>query len=72
VILQNGSARERSIYVDGINCGYGPSADADGRGELWIGAAKSVSEYLTGTVDEVRLYSRALSPAEIAMLAQTP
>jgi hypothetical protein len=70
--LQNGSTRERSIYVDGVKCGSGPAADADGRGDLWIGAAKSVSEYLTGTVDEVRLYSRAISPAEIAMLAQTP
>ncbi|MBI5360468.1 MAG: DUF2341 domain-containing protein, partial [Planctomycetes bacterium] len=67
VIVQNNTDNSRKIYVDGINSGSGAAETGNGSGNLWIGGAKSVSEYFNGIIDEVRIYNRALSASEITI-----
>jgi len=62
------------LYVNGIEAGreatgWPITADVT---PLTIGAGlniDTVNENLTGRIDEVRIYSRALSPTEVASLA---
>ena len=54
VAVQEGGV-EKNIYVDGVNQGTGPAGNANGAGDIWIGGAASVSEYLESQVDEVRI-----------------
>ncbi len=56
------------LYVDGelIDCSEAPSeAPRVTEGELQIGAATEQGDYFRGRIDEVRVYNRALSRAEI-------
>jgi hypothetical protein len=39
---------------------------------LWIGSSRASTPYLNGTIDEVRIYNRALSADEIAQHFATP
>ncbi|HEX7896783.1 MAG TPA: LamG domain-containing protein, partial [Planctomycetota bacterium] len=57
--------RERRIYVDGTRVATGPSMDASGPGDLWIGGVKGKSEYFNGAIQEIRLWRRALEPSEL-------
>lgn len=69
VAVQDGSAKTRTLYLDGKPIARGPAADASAAGELWIGGAKNDEEqYVDGTVDDVRVYNRALSGQEIEQL----
>ena len=68
-VVQDAAAGTRSLYVDGQFAASGPAADGNGSGELWIGGAAGTNEYFNGAVDDVRLYSRALTPSEISALA---
>ena len=61
-------AKSRSLYVDGVLAGTTASQDGNGGGELWVGNDKGVGEFINGTVDDVRVYGRALSPTEIQAL----
>ena len=38
----------------------------------YMGSAQNASNYFNGKLDDVRIYNRALTPAEIALLAQGP
>ena len=66
--MQDATANLRSLYVDGVLAGTTVSQDGSGSGELWVGSAKGVGEFINGTVDDVRVYGRALSSAEIQAL----
>lgn len=62
-------------YRDGISFGSGnttahpfPAINA----KVWIGSLNGGSEYLTGELDEVRIWNRALSAAEIKSHADAP
>ena len=68
-LVQDGAAGTRTLYVDGVSAATGASADAGGPGKLWVGGAAGVSEFLNGMVDDVRVYSRALSTAEVSTIA---
>ena len=65
-----------SLYVDGVDVGTtspttsGSILDSDD--DLSLGAAWSGGGRLAGGVDDVRIYDRALSPAEIGALAASP
>ena len=61
-LVQNGTANQRLLYVDGVQAASGPAQNANGPGDLWIGGAKSVSEYLDGSVDDVRSISVLCRP----------
>ncbi len=67
-VMQDGSQGASMIYVDGLLMAAGQSANVNGSGPLWIGGAASVSEYFNGLIDDVRLYKRVLTEAEITEL----
>ena len=62
----------RKLYVKGNLSATGNSAEGSGSGDLWIGGAKSTSEYLEGSIGDVRVYRRALDASEVLYLAQNP
>ena len=56
-----------TVYLDGRNVGSG--AFAGGTGLIWIGQENEVGGYdFNGKIDDVRVYSRALSPTEVSSL----
>ena len=80
-IVQNSAQNSRRIYVDGVDVTQGGRSgmakDCDGPGDLLIGASRyrdvdgtDINEQFRGAIAEVRLYSRALSPAEILQASQ--
>ncbi|BDY05899.1 LamG-like jellyroll fold domain-containing protein [Ferrimonas sp. YFM] len=68
-LIQDGAAGSRSFYLNGTLVGTGAAQSADGTGDLLFGGAGGVAEFMRGTLDEVRLYNRALSADEIQALA---
>jgi len=67
--IQDVAASKRLIYIDGNVDLQGTPIDSRGAGELWMGGAKSVTEYLNGMIDDVAIYGRALTQEDIASLA---
>ena len=71
-IVQSGSgaSNRRYIYVDGLDKTSGtPTADnGSGNGTVYFGRG-ATSEYFDGSIDDVRVYNRALSAADITALA---
>jgi hypothetical protein len=67
-LVQDGSANTRTVYLDGEVDITGSAITANGAGDLWFGGAKSVTEYLEGVIDDVRIYNRALSAEEVLEL----
>lgn len=59
-----------TAYLDGVSTGtYGvPVAKAPGSANTYIGGGNGASRYFNGSIDDVRLYGRALSQAEILSL----
>lgn len=74
-VVQDGTANTRKIYVNGQQVGSTGTAQAgDGTGDFYM-ARQNVTgniEGFPGTLDEVRLYSRALAAGEIANLMGPP
>ena len=67
------SRSERFLFVDGHLSGYRAGAVAsDGSGDLWIGGAPTVKEFFRGGINDVRIYERALSAAEVSHLSDKP
>jgi hypothetical protein len=69
--VYDADAHTQTIYVDGVVIGEGAGAtiSASGSGDVWFGGAKSVSEFLNALIDDVAIYGRALTPAEVASIA---
>ena len=61
----NGTAL--TLYVNGAQVGQLATTGqiAVSTGELWLGGNAVWGEWFTGLIDEVRIYNRALAPAEI-------
>ena len=73
-VVQDGVAGTRTLYVNGTAQGTGAAQAGDGAGSLWM-AQQNISgnfESFPGTLDEVRLYNRALAATEITNLMSTP
>ena len=62
-----GNPFERPAFVSTMLVPFNIPATT-GAGDLWIGGADN-GEYFKGLIDEVRIYDRALSVAEISNLA---
>ncbi|MFC1587965.1 DUF2341 domain-containing protein [Planctomycetota bacterium] len=62
VLVQDAGSNECKIYVDSNDEGTRTTVNANGAGDLWIGGAGGVSEYFTGTVDEVRIATTNRAP----------
>ncbi len=65
--VQDGAAGTRTLYVDGVIVASGTAQDASGSGNMVIGGASGVTEYLAGAVDDVRIYNVALSADQVAI-----
>jgi hypothetical protein len=62
------------LYIDGAEAS---SRSASGRvlrtsDPLWIGGNRPYGEYFRGVIDEVRVYDRALDPAQVRAAMSTP
>ena len=67
VTYDNGQKR---IYLNGLlDSETMSSMDGSGSGDLALGGALGVSEYFEGRIDEVAIYGRSLSGAEVLWLA---
>jgi hypothetical protein len=75
VAMTNDGARNR-LYVNGELVDTEPGIPFDGHGEIRIGGNSIFGQYFDGRIDEVRIYDRALSEAEVqgdgAAPLQTP
>jgi hypothetical protein len=69
--VQDGAAGSRKLYVDGLLLVSGWAQAANGSGALGIGAMPGAapSQFLNGSVDDVRLYNQALASTDISLLA---
>jgi len=70
-LVQDGADNSRMLYVNGVPVAAGLAQAADGAGALWIGNAEGTDNFYAafGTIDDVRLYDRALSHDYMAALA---
>jgi len=67
------SGSTQRLYVDGDLVATSPAEFAlEGSGPLRIGGNSIWTEFFTGTIDEVRVYARALSADEIEADRRTP
>jgi hypothetical protein len=64
-LVQNGSAGTLSLFVNGVRVASGPAEPSNGTGPLNIGGDNQAGGNFTGTIDDVRIYGRALSGGEI-------
>jgi hypothetical protein len=70
----DGNTSTSKLYVDGISVSFssnacsGSGAFVPNSSNLYIGALNTGSSYLKGTLDDVRIYNRALSATEITQL----
>jgi hypothetical protein len=69
-LVQDGAAKTRKLYVDGVLAVAGVALKADGKGDLWFGASGPSAESFAGALEDVRLYDRALPTSEVAALAK--
>lgn len=69
VITQDGVAHTRALYVNGVQVAAAQNvAPDDGTGTIWIGQANADNEAFAGSIDDVRLYSRALAAGDVKRL----
>ena len=67
-VVPDGRANIRKLYVNGALEATGIAAPGDGTGPLWIGGGASTALWFQGKIDDVRIFERALSSAEISGL----
>jgi hypothetical protein len=69
--VYDAGAHTQTVYEDGAVIGENTSVTiaASGAGDVWFGGAKSVSEFLDVLIDDVALYSRALTADEVQEIA---
>ncbi len=66
------------LYVDGVEVGRNSAmtlrpSSLGSTTQNWIGRSEySADPFLAGAVDDLRIYNRALSPAEVQTLFQNP
>jgi hypothetical protein len=69
VCTYNASTNERIVYMDGVEIDRDTtSGDFAGTGTFYIGRQTALPVTYKGSIDEVKVYNRALSPAEILTL----
>ncbi len=68
-LVQDGEANKRLVYLNGELNFQGSAINSTGAGELWMGGAKNVTEFLHGRIDDVAIFARALAPEDAKALA---
>ncbi|HEY2479284.1 MAG TPA: LamG domain-containing protein [Solirubrobacterales bacterium] len=72
VAFTDDGAHDR-LYVDGVLVDTGPATPvANADGELKIGGDSTATEFFDGRIDEVRIYDRVLTGAEVAADMEAP
>jgi hypothetical protein len=69
--------RETIYYKNGVRLGTVSESPANAanvaanysRQSVWLGSLSGTGQFLNGSLDDVRLYNRALTPSEIRLLA---
>ena len=71
---RNNGSGAMQVYVDGVlsGTGIGPTGPRTWPPNLRIGCLQTGNNFLTGTLDDVRLYDRVLASYEVAALATPP
>ncbi len=69
--FQSGVANGTVLYVDGVARATTQMTIISQGQSLYIGYGNAAGQYLNGTIDDVRIYNRALSAAEVQALYQT-
>jgi len=69
VAVQEGG-KERRLYLDGRRVATGPAMNASGTGAFRLCGTNARLEYFAGEILEVRVWRRALDPAEIRGLSR--
>ena len=72
VLVQDGPAKRRTLYVDGAATVTGGAQPGDGWGPLIIGNVHDGHEPFDGSIDDVRLYARALPADQVRDLYRDP
>lgn len=68
-LVQDASTSSRLLYLNGELDIQGGAINSTGSGELWMGGAKSVTEYLHGLIDDVAIYGRPLTQEDTKALS---
>jgi hypothetical protein len=76
-VVINGTSRTMQLYLDGAVVVSGTTntlpSNLGNTTQNWLGRSQYPDPYFNGSLDDFRIYSRALSSAEVAWLAeQTP
>jgi len=66
--VQDGDAGTGVTYINGAVDWSGGTRDGTGTGDFWIGGAASVTEFLRGMIDEVRVYDHVLTEEEVQIV----
>ncbi|HMP84249.1 MAG TPA: LamG domain-containing protein, partial [Verrucomicrobiota bacterium] len=71
---RNNTSGTMAVYVDGVlrGTGTGPTGSRNWPANLRIGSLQTGNNFLNGTLDDVRLYNRILTPVEITAIIGTP
>ena len=64
-VVQDGPAGRRTLFVDGVAAVSGKAAAGDGWGPLVMGNVRTGAEPFEGSVDDVRLYARAVPDGQV-------
>jgi autotransporter-associated beta strand protein len=69
--VQDGTDGTRKLYVDGQLVTAGTAQDGSGVGAIRIAAlpGSTPTQFLNGTIDDVRIYNQALAQTDISLLA---
>jgi autotransporter-associated beta strand protein len=69
--VQDATAGTRELYVDGRLTASGAAQNGNGAGAIRIAALPGTTptEFLNGTIDDVRIYNQALAQTDISLLA---
>jgi Concanavalin A-like lectin/glucanases superfamily len=68
------NAEQFTLYRDGVMADHAkmPSPILTGDTTLYFGTWNMLNRFLAGTIDDFAIWSRALSPAEVALLSTQP
>lgn len=69
-LVQNTTLSKHQLYVDGALMDEGNLVQDTENGDIWIGGAKTTEEFFIGKVDELKLFSVALSASQVNDLYQ--
>ena len=71
-LVQDGPAKQRTLYVDGSATVTGPAQPGDGWGPMVFGNVRSGNEPFDGLLDDVRLYGRAVPADQVRAMFASP